>query len=100
MQSQTTGRDAGVVDRGGLENRCTLTGTQGSNPCLSANDAERQQTTRSTPNFALKDVKLGVFALSKKAPGNTESWRMVINLCLDITSYICKKRVRWRRILT
>ncbi len=52
-----------------------LTGTQGSNPCLSANDAERQQTTRSTPNFALKDVKLGVFALSKKAPGNTESLR-------------------------
>ena len=29
-------KDAGVVDRGGLENRCTLTGTQGSNPCLSA----------------------------------------------------------------
>ncbi|MDE6126391.1 MAG: hypothetical protein K2G30_05480, partial [Muribaculaceae bacterium] len=26
----------GVVDRDGLENRCTLTGTQGSNPCLSA----------------------------------------------------------------
>ena len=31
-------RDAGVVDRGGLENRCALTGTQGSNPCLSANN--------------------------------------------------------------
>ena len=30
-------KDAGVVDRGGLENRCTLAGTQGSNPCLSAN---------------------------------------------------------------
>ena len=29
-------RGAGVVERGGLENRCTLTGTQGSNPCLSA----------------------------------------------------------------
>ena len=29
-------KDAGVVDRGGLENRCSLTGTQGSNPCLSA----------------------------------------------------------------
>ena len=29
-------RDAGVVERGGLENRCTLTSTQGSNPCLSA----------------------------------------------------------------
>ncbi len=30
------GKDAGVVERDGLENRCTLTGTQGSNPCLSA----------------------------------------------------------------
>lgn len=30
-------KDAGVVDRGGLENRCALAGTQGSNPCLSAN---------------------------------------------------------------
>ena len=29
-------KDAGAVDRDGLENRCTLTGTQGSNPCLSA----------------------------------------------------------------
>ena len=29
-------RGAGVVDRDGLENRCTLTGTEGSNPSLSA----------------------------------------------------------------
>jgi hypothetical protein len=29
--------DAGVVERGGLENRCASNGTQGSNPCLSAN---------------------------------------------------------------
>ena len=29
-------KDAGVVDRGGLENRYTLAGIQGSNPCLSA----------------------------------------------------------------
>ncbi len=29
-------RGAGVVDRGGLENRCTFTGTVGSNPTLSA----------------------------------------------------------------
>ena len=29
-------KDAGAVERDGLENRCTLTGTQGSNPCLSA----------------------------------------------------------------
>lgn len=33
---QPAWRDAGVVDRGGLENRCTLTGTKGSNPFLSA----------------------------------------------------------------
>ena len=36
MQSQNPRKDAGVVDRDGLEIRCTLTGTQGSNPCLSA----------------------------------------------------------------
>ncbi len=35
-QPTTTRKDAGAVDRDGLENRCTLTGTQGSNPCLSA----------------------------------------------------------------
>ncbi len=29
-------RDAGVVERGGLENRCARERTQGSNPCLSA----------------------------------------------------------------
>ncbi len=30
-------RGAGVVERGGLENRCTLARTEGSNPSLSAN---------------------------------------------------------------
>ncbi len=35
-------KDAGVVDRGGLENRCALAGTQGSNPCLSATLADYQ----------------------------------------------------------
>ena len=29
-------RGAGVVERGGLENRCALSGTVGSNPTLSA----------------------------------------------------------------
>ena len=32
---QHSRRDAGVVERGGLENRCALTGTGGSNPFLS-----------------------------------------------------------------
>ena len=31
-------RDAGVVERGGLENRCGCKPTQGSNPCLSRID--------------------------------------------------------------
>ena len=31
-----------MVDRDGLENRCTLTGTQGSNPCLSAKNGSRK----------------------------------------------------------
>ena len=35
---QALGRGAGAVDRGGLENRCTRKGTEGSNPSLSAND--------------------------------------------------------------
>lgn len=34
-------RGARVVDRGGLENRCAREGTQGSNPCLSANISMR-----------------------------------------------------------
>lgn len=36
--AQNPRKDAGVVDRGGLENRCALAGTQGSNPCLSAKE--------------------------------------------------------------
>ncbi len=33
-------RDAGVVERGGLENRCARERTEGSNPSLSANDLD------------------------------------------------------------
>ncbi len=58
-------KDAGVVDRGGLENRCALAGTQGSNPCLSAINAENQQIAKQTPNFTPKNVKLGVFVFFK-----------------------------------
>ena len=32
-------RDARAVERGGLENRCPLTGTKGSNPFLSASQS-------------------------------------------------------------
>jgi hypothetical protein len=35
-KAATARRGAGAVDRDGLENRCTLTGTVGSNPTLSA----------------------------------------------------------------
>ena len=38
---------------------------QGSNPCLSAINAENQQIIKQTPNFTPKNVKLGVFILFK-----------------------------------
>ena len=40
-------------------------GTRGSNPCLSAINAENQQIAKQTPNFTPKNVKLGVFVLFK-----------------------------------
>ena len=43
-----------------------LRGTRGSNPCLSAINAENQQIAKQTPNFTPKNVKLGVFVLFKK----------------------------------
>ena len=42
-----------------------LRGTRGSNPCLSAINAENQQIAKQTPGFTPKNVKLGVFALFK-----------------------------------
>ena len=41
--AETARRGARVVDWDGLENRCTLTGTEGSNPSLSANAQEFEQ---------------------------------------------------------
>ena len=43
-------------------------GTRGSNPCLSAINAENQQIAKQTPNFTPKNVKLGVFVLFKIIP--------------------------------
>ena len=42
-----------------------LRGTRGSNPCLSAINAENQQITKQTPSFTPKNVKLGVFVFFK-----------------------------------
>ena len=42
-----------------------LRGTRGSNPCLSAINAENQQIIKQTPNFTPKNVKLDVFILFK-----------------------------------
>ena len=42
-----------------------LRGTRGSNPCLSAINAENQQIIKQTPNFTPKNVKLSVFILFK-----------------------------------
>ena len=40
-------------------------GSRGSNPCLSAINAENQQIAKQTPSFTPKNVKLGVFVLFK-----------------------------------
>ena len=42
-----------------------LRGTRGSNPCLSAINAENQQIAKQTPSFTPNNVKLGVFVLFK-----------------------------------
>ncbi len=42
-----------------------LRGSRGSNPCLSAINAENQQIAKQTPNFTPKNVKLGVFVFFK-----------------------------------
>lgn len=51
-------KDAGVVDRGGLENRCSLTGTQGSNPCPSAKQLQ------------VNNLQLLLFYTRSKTPTN------------------------------
>lgn len=58
-------RGAGVVDRAALEMRCTGNCTGGSNPSLSATNAENQQIAKQTPSFTPKNVKSGVFVLFK-----------------------------------
>ena len=42
-----------------------LRGSGGSNPSLSAINAENQQIAKQTPSFTPKNVKLGVFVLFK-----------------------------------
>ena len=58
-------RGAGVVDRAALEMRCTGNCTGGSNPSLSATNAENQQIAKQIPSFTPKNVKSGVFVLFK-----------------------------------
>ena len=51
-----------------------LRGTRGSNPCLSAINAENQQIIKQTPNFTPKNVKLGVFILFKNNVEHLQSF--------------------------
>ena len=51
-----------------------LRGTRGSNPCLSAINAENQQVAKQTPSFTPKNVKLGVFALFKNYTSIVSIW--------------------------
>ena len=46
-------RDAGVVERGGLENRCARKRTEGSNPSLSASRLSKQNPPELTLDHRL-----------------------------------------------
>ena len=46
----------------------------GSNPSLSAINAENQQVAKQTPSFTPKNVKLGVFALFKNYTSIVSIW--------------------------
>ena len=56
-----------MVDRDGLENRCTLTGTQGSNPCLSANDKKGCESIDAQPFVVRKGGMRTLGSLSRSA---------------------------------
>lgn len=62
----TSRKDAGVAERGGLENRYTGNCIQGSNPCLSANQLDCQVFAKSTPNITPKNgSNIGCFVVVK-----------------------------------
>jgi hypothetical protein len=67
-----------VVDRGGLENRCTRKGTEGSNPSLSASTTgTRSRITLNTFGHVMpglqQDAARAVDASLRHALGMTES---------------------------
>ncbi len=66
-------RDAGVVERGGLENRCALTSTQGSNPCLSATHPQHWSQLKKTSLKAREFGRLRA-AIRHMAPSLRGKW--------------------------
>ena len=70
LYTSTTRKDAGVVDRDGLENRCTLTGTEGSNPSLSATETRKPQQV---PSFSCLYVALLLEIANYFNTGGTET---------------------------
>ena len=79
-------KDAGVVDRGGLENRCSLTGTQGSNPCLSAKKEAASQ--RLVAYFFVESgMRIRGFVIAKRFRSEAEkeslSFRNLVRRELD-----------------
>ena len=51
-------RGAGAVERGGLENRCALTGTEGSNPSLSATHPQHLSPISGAPFNPAEQARL------------------------------------------
>ncbi len=60
-----------MVDSGGLENRCTLTGTVGSNPTLSASKGKKEEGKRKKcgESFSSLCFLLFPFAFSGRGAG-------------------------------
>ena len=66
-------RDAGVVERGGLENRCGGDPTQGSNPCLSATcPRESDLPIRPRPDFSVVFEGYAEGAVHRQQRGKAE----------------------------
>lgn len=59
MQGIKLRKDARVDDWDGLENRCTLTGTEGSNPSLSAKRTRDFANRRQSPFSYPRTIKAG-----------------------------------------
>ncbi len=67
-----------MVERGGLENRCPFTGTQGSNPCLSATKSNEDLVTLWKARSAIRiPATTSTGPMAPHSPLDQTCWRLV-----------------------